>query len=185
MKTNGDLAPPVDVDAVFIDVGRKITADPPEWLPLVLQRFAPSEEADDLDWLVKKTIDAIDHLLRFLPALENVRGLSGEVKEVRIVLGLLIPIRKEFERALRKGTGRPQEARKLVCAGVMMEAWRLCRGSVEPHSHEFREACAAYWEACGGTAFDDLTYWRHPIENAKATDWGWLREVMVAVKNTG
>jgi hypothetical protein len=185
MKTNGDLAPPVAVDAVFVDVGRKITANPPEWLPLVLQRFAPSKGADDLDWLTKKTIDAIDHLLRFLPALENLRGLEGERKDVRIVLGLLLPIRKDFERALPKGTGRPQDAKKLICAGVMLEAWRLCRGSVEPHSSEFREACAAYWKACGGKPLADPTYWRHPIEKAKATDWGLHRAVMVAVKNTG
>jgi hypothetical protein len=182
MKTKVDLASTSDVDAVFIDVGRKIGA--PEWLPLVLQRFAPSKEADDLDWLVKKTIDAIDHLLRFLPALENLPGLEGEVKEVRIVLDLLLPIRKDFERALRKGTGRPQDIRKLICAGVMMEAWRLCRGRVEPHSLEFREACAAYWKACGGKPMGDPIYWRHPIEKAIAADWGWLRGVMVAVKNT-
>ena len=108
------------VDAVFVGVARKITADPPEWLPLVLQRFAPSPEADDLDWLVKKTIDAIDHLLRFLPALENLGlGLAGERKDVRIVLGLLLPIRKDFERALRRGTGRPQDAKNLLTQNLI------------------------------------------------------------------
>jgi hypothetical protein len=137
-----DLAP-ADVDAVFVDVASKITANPPEWLPLVLQRFAPNTEADDFDWLTKKTIDAIDHLLRFLPALENLGGFEGERKDVRVVLGLLASIREDFERGLRKGTGRPQDANKLICAGVMLEAWRLCRGSVEPHSLEFREACVA------------------------------------------
>ena len=168
MKTKVDLAP-IAVDAVFVDVGRKVTADPPEWLPLVLQRFAPSPEADDLDWLTKKTIDAIDHLLRFLPALENLGGFEGERKDVRIVLGLLLPIRKDFERGLRKGTGRPQDAKKLICAGVMMEAWQLCLGSVEPHSLEFREACAAYWKACGGKALAYPEYWRLYVVRAFRT----------------
>lgn len=172
-------------DPIFVGVASKITANPPEWLPLVLQRFATSPEVDDLDWLTKKTIDAIDHLLRFLPALENLAGLEGERKDVRIVLSLLPPIRKDFERALPKRTGRPLDVKKLICAGVMLEAWQLHWGSVEPHSLDFREACAAYWKACGGKPLADPTHWRHPIEKAKGTDWGLHRAVMVAVKNTG
>jgi hypothetical protein len=176
---------------VFVDVARRIAkGDPPQWLPLALEHFSPGigEGAADVDWLIKKTADAVDHLSRYLPAFEHFGfGLAGERKDLRTVLALLPGIKKDLERGMRKGTGRKPDVRKIVCAAVMIEAWKLFYDSVEPHSEEFREACGGYWKACGGKEIGDpkrgnwSANWRRPIEKARAMDRKWIRKIMVAI----
>jgi hypothetical protein len=180
-----------EATVTFEDVARRIArGDPPQWLPLALEHFSPGigEDHSDLDWLIEKTVDAADHLLRYLPALEHFGfGLAGERKDVRAVLALLPGIKKDFERGMRKGTRRKPDVQKVVCAAVMFEAWELFHRSVEPHSEEFREACGEYWKACGGKEIGDpkrgnwLANWRRPIEKARAMDRELIRKIMAAI----
>jgi hypothetical protein len=180
-----------EATVTFEDVARRIArGDPPQWLPLALEHFSPGigEDHSDLDWLIEKTVDAADHLLRYLPALEHFGfGLAGERKDVRAVLALLPGIKKDFERGMRKGTRRKPDVQKVVCAAVMFEAWELFHRSVEPHSEEFREAWGEYWKACGGKEIGDpkrgnwLANWRRPIEKARAMDRELIRKIMAVI----
>jgi hypothetical protein len=175
----------------FYDVARIVAkGNPPEWLPIALEHFSPGigEDLGDYNWLIKKTVDAVDHLLRYLPALEHLGlGLAGERKDVRAVLALLPEIKKDFERGMRKGTGRKPDLERINCAAVMIEAWKLLHGNAEPHSEEFRAACGGYWKACGGKEIGegDPANWRRPIESALAMDQEFIRKIMTAiVQNT-
>jgi hypothetical protein len=186
MKIKVNLPTKPEQSPVFLDVARLITPEPPQWLPLVLAHFAPDPEVKiGDDWLAKKMIGAVDDLLRYLPVFEHMGPLTGEVQQVRIVLRLLPGIRRDLERALRQGTGRPPDIGKQICAAVMLEAWRLARGDVEPHSAEFREACGRYWRACGGKVFwkagNSRTAWREQIDNALKSDRGSITDIMTDI----
>jgi hypothetical protein len=175
----------------FATVARIIAkGEPPAWLPIALEHFSPGigEDVGDYNWLIKKTVDAVDHLLRVLPVLENLGfGLAGERNDARVVLALLPGIKEDFERVLHHGTGRRPDVGKIICAAVMIEVWKQSRGMVKPHSTEFREACAEYWKACGGKepGEGDPANWRRPIEDALATPEEWIRKITSAiVQNT-
>jgi len=171
---------PTEYDTVFLDVARLITQEPPQWLPLSLQHFRLGP-IGDYDWLTKKMIDAVDVLLRYLPAFEYIGPLTGEVKEVRVVMARLPGIKRDLEQALRKKDGRPLDIPKQFCAAVVLEASTLAHGSAQPHSLKFKEACAAYWAACGGEPFNDVESWRWPIQNALKMDREWIRSIMTAI----
>jgi hypothetical protein len=175
----------------FYDVARIIAkGNPPEWLPIALGHFSPGigEDLGDYNWQIKKTIGAIDQLLYALPALEHPGlGLAGERKDVRDVLALLSEIKKDFERGMRKGTGRKLNLERDNCAAVVIEAWKQFHGNVEPHSEEFREACGKYWKACGGKEIGegDPANWRRSIKRALAMPNEYIRKMISAiVQNT-
>jgi hypothetical protein len=179
----------------FYDVARIIAkGNPPEWLPIALGHFSPGigEDLGDYNWLIEKTVHAIDDLLFVLPVFEHLGfGFAGEHKDARTVLALLPGIKKDFERGLRQGTGRKPDTVRAHCAAVMIEAWKQSHdGRVEPHSKEFRQACGEYWIACGGKKIGAkqgnwLANWRRPIEDAVAMDQKYIRKIISAiVRNT-
>jgi hypothetical protein len=160
--------------------------EPPAWLPIVLEHFSPGigEDLGDHDWLIERTIRAIDDLLHVLSVFEHLGfGLAGERKDARVVLALLPGIKKDFERGLHQGIGRKPDTGKIICAAVMIEAWKQSRGVVEPHSTEFRQACGEYWKACGGKEIGegDPANWRRPIEDALAMPEEWIRKIISAI----
>ena len=167
----------------FVDVARSIAKGHPlQWLPLALEHFSPriGEGPADTLWFVKKTVDAIDHLLLALHVYEHLPyGFAGECKDARAVLALLPGIKKDFERGMRKRTGRRPDIGKIVCAAVMIETWNLFHDSVEPHSEEFREACGGQGDWRGRSC--ELA--QAAIENALAMDREWISKLII-VQNT-
>jgi hypothetical protein len=170
----------------FEKVARTIAdGDPPVWLPIALEYLSSGlgEGSADVEDLKMQMTKAIDLLLRFLPALdEDLRlGLAGEREDVRAVLVLLPGIRADLERVKHKRT--KLDVGKQVCAAVMIEAWTVARGSVEPDSLEFREACGEYWKACGGGESGDPGNWRRSITAARAQERGWIRKIIAGIQN--
>jgi hypothetical protein len=186
MKTKIEFS--YEYKAVFEDVARLVAkGDPPPWLPIALSHLSAGigEGPNDEDRLIKQTTKAIDHLLRFLPAFDHLGFgvVTKEREDARAVLVLLPGIRDAFERGLHKDGRRP-DVGKQVCAVVMIEAWTVVRGSVKPHSKEFKEACVEYWKACGGGESDresDLDNWRRAIESAMKMERGWIRKRLTAI----
>jgi hypothetical protein len=70
---------------------------------------------------------------------------------VDTVLGALPELIDYLEaqvRPSRKG-GRAPDSRRLVCAAVCAEVWRLQHGDVQPFSQKLQAACEEYWQSCG------------------------------------
>jgi hypothetical protein len=95
-------------------------------------------------------------------------------------------IRKDLQiLAKPRGKGRQPKMDQRICAGVVVEAWRLCHGEVEPRSEDLYGACEEYWAACGGERIGpdgDIEKWRRHVE--KSLENQWIRNVMVAVRKS-
>jgi hypothetical protein len=170
----------------FADVAAKIANPPPEWLPIALEHFSDrlTEEPGDVKWAIEKMAKAIDDLLWLLPAFEIMgAGLAGERKDIRVMLALLPGIKRDIERVMQESKGRKPLMGRAICAAVMLEAWELARGSVQPHSGDFRQACDAYWQACGGKSIGDRDNWRPFIQKAVKEDYlrGVFKELFAVI----
>jgi hypothetical protein len=154
----------------FEGVARIIANPPPQWLAQRLAQFSPfiatemsSDEVDELDKKIVAMHDAAVTLIRYLPGINTGAGLLGMLpsRDVTTALEVLPKIRKGLAWLTRS---RKADARRIIprefCASVIVEAFTLVRGSVEPQSIEVLEACAAYWEACGHAERDAKNWWR-------------------------
>jgi len=155
--------------------GKIANGDPPEWLMRALEHFSRDICADikpdpRVDKAIKEMRDATKTLLKYLPTY----GYLGQgwqcPDEVLVVLGLLPKLKAELDKLSRpRPVGKQRDARRYLCAAVIVHAWELARGKAEPHSVALQEACKDYWRACGNKEIgktDDIENWRRPVERA-------------------
>jgi hypothetical protein len=135
----------------------------PPWLPTALKHFSSvigHRRIDGDDTIEKKLLDAAKYLEEWLPMyirIEEKYGLGFEYPECveTTLVGLheLIEFLEEDIRppAPRKGGPRP-DRRRVVCAGICAEAYRLLQGCerVQPYSEVLQRSCEEYWFACVG-----------------------------------
>jgi hypothetical protein len=128
-----------------------------DWLPRVLAHYRPlisarkpTKDDDAADKLLLDAARVLERGLGEYSLAEDAFGL--ELPDcVDTVLGALPELIEFLEtqvRPPRKG-GKAPDNRRLVCAAVCAEIWRLQHGDVQPFSPHLQEACEKYWQACG------------------------------------
>jgi hypothetical protein len=163
----------------FADTARLIAGanggTAPQWLVEGLEYLSCLVD-DDGDWdLLYRTVgqmrDAIDVLVQWLPLLE-LPQLGGTSSDVRMV----IPALKRFKTRLDRvevPKGRRPNVHDEFCAAIILEAWKLVHGKIEPRSERLYEACYAYLWACTGKAkaeWKNPVKWRTPVKRALANE---------------
>jgi hypothetical protein len=173
----------------FVDVGRRIAkADPPLWLLVGLTHFSAdigkdtSKYRQQFNDIVGQLSNATDVMLRWLPMFQHLGWGAECPDEIKVVLAMLPRIKADLDR-LKPNTGRPKNARRDVCAAVVVEAWQLLHGKVRRRSEEqLYEACNDYWRACGGEEIgetSDRSNWRRAVETG---DQAWIKSGLLAMK---
>jgi hypothetical protein len=179
----------------FDGVARIIAkGDPPEWLLIGLTHFSGGIGVDISDedhrlfeTQISRMHDAANTLMKWLPIWGHLPYGIEYPEDVAVVLDALPRIKKDLDRLDRKQMGRRPKVQREICAGVIVEAWKLLHGRAEPRSLHLQLACSDYWRACGGKQIgetDDLENWRRPVEQALATDHEWISGVLLAVQNS-
>ena len=189
---------------VFVDVGRRIAkGDPPLWLLIGLTHFSAQSKGGKVvrggigvdvtdedhrffDTQISRMQDAADTLMKWLPMWGQLSYGVQCPEDVAVVLDALPRIKKDLDRLDQKKIGRRPEVQREICAGVIVEAWKLLHGRAKPRSLQLQEACSDYWRACGGEqigGWDDPENWRRPINRALETDHSWISLVLSAVRN--
>jgi hypothetical protein len=173
----------------FAKVAQELAnGDPvPPWLPAALKHFARvigHHRIDEDDTIERKMIEAAKYLEQWLPMyirIEEEFGLGFEhpecVETTLVGLHELIEFLEEDipRPAPRKGGPRP-DGRRMVCAGVCAEAYRMLhsREKVEPYSRVLQRSCEEYWFACTGEhtkGCDEPKNWQdHLLKTAKGDE---------------
>jgi hypothetical protein len=161
--------------------------DPPQWLVDGLKHFAinPAPAPKEAVEVIERMRKATDVLLRYVPLFEHLDwGLR--VLDVPKTMAVLSQLKHWLDRAKAKPkTGRPASFEREICAQVVLEAWKQCRGKTEPHSQQLREACEEYWKAWKGKPVGkagDVENWRRTIERADAKKVTIFEKVFVALR---
>jgi len=199
MKTNIDIPHSSgragSVGTPLADVARRIAnGETPDWLLVGLERFSGlvgSGRRTDKEekWLLSRLEqmhDAADLLIKNLPFYACLPAGLKMPDDVIVALDVLPRIKADLARAQkrRRGGRRPNVPRR-VCAAVVVEAWKLIHGKVEPRGIALAEACNEYWQACGGEyRGEDIENWRRDIENAVSDPQLWIQKVLEAVRNS-
>jgi hypothetical protein len=114
--------------------------EPPEWLIQGLEHFTVGPDQPGARQRTQKVIEhmrkATDTLMRWLPLYVCVQPGFRPPKAVADVFPLLPALKRELDRAapIKPKTGRPPDINREICAGVVLEAWKLIRGKAEPRS---------------------------------------------------
>jgi hypothetical protein len=181
----------------FGDVARKIAdGKTPDWLMVGLEHFSDfvgakrdTAKGDKrfLD-LLHRMHDAADLLIKNLPFFSCLPAGLKMPNDVVIALDVLPRIKADLALAQKRSRGggpRPNVPRQ-VCAAVIVEAWKLVHGHVEPRSPKLAEACNEYWQACGHEYRGDdyAGAWRRDIEHAVSRPQGWIQKVLEVVRNS-
>ena len=174
----GTKAP--DDDGVW-KAGRLIAGgDPPDWLLAALALWGrvvggdrvTGEDVKQIDETISQAQRNIAQLLLFFQKfLPDLTALADENIAIDILLALeVLPriaaaIPKPSAEPRRDG-GQRSDQRTRICAGLVVDGWRMIRG-IEPavSGKEVGEACQTYWEACG---HDNVRDWGREIEEAIA-----------------
>jgi hypothetical protein len=182
----------------FVDVARIIAkGSPPDWLVRGLEDFSlyfrlPKGDPDDLE-IEKNMLKAARYLDDWLqiylrlseppwnfeyPEAEAVENLSIALFEVIELL------EKDINDLPRRAGGPKPDRRRLICAAVIGEAYRLLHEQLEPYSQHLQQACEHYWQACGNEPTGQYGYRRNWERNLqKYVDSGsddWVRGKWVA-----
>jgi hypothetical protein len=136
---------------------------PPDWLVPALEYFrgfvAGKRLSDkEYQWVWKHSEEmrwAADVLIKDLQ-----RMFGASSPDVATAIKVLTKTKNFYRERPRTGGGHRPHERRLVCAAVVVEAWKLIRGNVEPRNKAVLEACAAYWQACGQSERDAENWWR-------------------------
>ena len=138
-------------------IAKLAKGDPPDWLPRVLAHYSPlisarkpSKDDDADDKLLLDAARVLENGLRAYSLAEDASGLELP-DSVDTVLGALPELIEFLETQVRppgKG-GKAPDGRRLVCAAVCAEVWRLQHDDLQPFSPTLQEACELYWQACG------------------------------------
>jgi len=165
---------------------------PPEWLVDALEHFSDGigKDASDVPVfrIIERMQDAVHVLITWLPAFQHL-PYGWKCKEVAVALAVLPRIKKDLDRLakLKTSKGRRPDAQRLICAAVVVRAWKIIHGKAEPRSEKLLQACRDYWRACGGEQigredFKGTSYenWRRPVERTLRADYGWVERVLLA-----
>jgi hypothetical protein len=174
----------------FDDVARTIAKGrPPKWLTVGLEHFSDGIGVDTSDVpfhsIIERMQDAVHVLMTWLPAFGQLPYGMKCPKHVAVALAALPQIKRDLDRASRKPIGRPPDAQRLVCAAVVVKAWKIIHGRPEPRSDKLLQACSDYWRACGGEQIggsDLLENWRRPVEQVLKADYSWVERVLLVVQ---
>jgi hypothetical protein len=178
----------------FADVARTVAnGDPPDWLVLGLEHFGGSIGVDiskkdrrHFDNIVKQMQGAV-HILQTWAPMWLHAGFGLQCPEHVVALLYALPrVKKDLDIFAKKQIGRRPDENREICAAVIVEAWKLLHGKVEPNSLKFQRACNEYWRACGGKqigGWDEPENWRRPVERALTTGHGWIEKILLAVQN--
>jgi hypothetical protein len=178
----------------FADVARLIAKGRvPKWLILGLEHFSLGIAGDDFTKedhknfveVLEQMERACDTLIQWLPIYKHMGFGVQCPEEVWVALHVLPLIKADLPNTGRK-IGRRPDTGQGVCAAVIVEAWKLCRGKAGPRSEGLYEACQVYWAACGRAEHgetDDRTNWRRNVKQAIGADNGWIRQAFQALQN--
>ena len=173
---------PPDDDGI-VKAGRLIAGvdDPPDWLLSVLvlhsravggDRVSGEDERkiDETLWRARRNIDQLTTFLKkFLPDLTS---LLSEKLAFDILLALeVLPriataIPKELQPAAHRGGGQRPDQRPRICAGLVVDGWRVARRQEPDAGKDVCDACQAYWRACGHDDADGGWDWRRDVRRA-------------------
>ena len=160
--------------------------DPPQWLVDALEFLISSPEPATKEAVkeIERMRIATDLLLRLVP--QKFDDPGWYIIDVPKTLAVLSDLKHWLDLAKAKPkTGRPASIEREFCAQVILEAWKQCRGKVQPHSQQLREACEEYWKAWKGKPVGkagDVENWRRTIERASTKKFPWAEPVFVALK---
>jgi hypothetical protein len=171
---------------VMRPIGRMIVDPPPDWLLVALAHFGRDMVGDgkpfDIGDRFERMRDACDTLMKGLPAFMYTPFGLRAPNNVVLVLGLLPEVRRYIDRACQPRKGRTPNAERIICAGVIVEAWKRIHGRAKHGSDKVYETCEQYWLICGGKA-TDLKNWRRYVEKASAENANaWIREAMIQIE---
>jgi hypothetical protein len=167
-----------EATATFEDVASKIAnGNPPEWLLIGLNHFSnfirlepklTSKEDMEID---KGMLAAAQYLTKWLPVYAYLEEFGFEcpdcVDAASNALHELIEILEKDISEAPTGPGKKPNIQQRICASVVVEAWRLIHGEVQPRSGALGETCIAYWVACGRELTDEINdpeNWKHAIK---------------------
>lgn len=169
-------------------VAKLVGAEP--WLPEALESFIPfigsskpTMSPHEFHDKIEKMYQAARTLEKYLPAYKH-WPLFDCPKEIAMVLAGLPGTIKHLELARRTRKGRRPDARRKLCAAVIVHAWKLVHGEAPLRSEKLTKACQEYWRACGGEprgAEDDFENWRRDIDRAHEN--AWISKVLVAYRD--
>ena len=183
----------------FADVARSISKgkSAPEWLPQALEHFSAfvgttptaGDERKDLYEIVERTAAAADVLMSYLPLFSHLPlgPTSPNWPDANTVLEALPRIKKALEKAMSHREGRPPNIQREVCAAVVLAVWRMIHGKPQPRSGKLEQACADYWQVCGGEPIgeiNDPVNWRRVIERALHNNHIWAQEILISYSNS-
>jgi hypothetical protein len=178
----------------FTDVAKLIAkGPPPEWLVSGLERLSgfvggestTAAEAKDFKQIITRMHDAADYLVKFLPLYLHM-PLGRPPDHVLVALDVLPLIKDDLARVVNEpspaGGQRPNISRK-ICAGAIVEAWRIVHGEPEPRSEKLWTACNEYWQACGHEYRGaDIDTWRRDAEEAAdGNRYEWIGDLFSAL----
>jgi hypothetical protein len=151
--------------------------DPPDWLLAALVLFSRTVGGDRVTgedekqinetlWRARRNIDQlVGFLKKFLPDLTS---LLNEKLALDILLALEVLPRiaaaiPQLPPQPHRDGGQRRDQRPRICAGLVVDGWRIVRGSEPAAGKEVYEACQTYWEACG---HDKVQDWKRVVQEA-------------------
>jgi hypothetical protein len=187
MKTGPRLSVPQNPNPVFVEAACAITKPPPAWLVAGLEHFGPSItrlEAYDRQFHFARldaASEAMDELLKFLPAFQHLGYGLQCPKDVTVVLDALPRIKADIDRLTIRKRNRPRTSGQQTCAAVVVEAWKLVHDKAQPRSTKVYQACADYWTACKRKEVGD---WERAVKYALTANDPNVRTVLMALQNS-
>jgi hypothetical protein len=182
------------VDAGCAEVARLIAGSDADWLAPVLVRFSDLVGGEDrtiaedrrLAKQYGRLADAADLLIKELPKFRRLPdGIAIKYADVAVdALTRLKPLLDLNSRPLGRGGGPRPNNRQMICARVVVEAWRITHPGPMQADIAICEACAAYWRACGGAdRGDDVENWRRHIRKAIPGPTAPFREILLEAQS--
>ena len=184
LSDNASVASP---EAKFEAAAWTIADSPPEWLTRALAYFGPGitsmRDPFDIGERFVRMRDACDTLMKGLPAYLHMPFdlQTEETEAAKLVLQLLPTIKENLDQFTKSRSGRKPIVSRIICAAVIVEAWKLLHGKVERRSNKVYEACEVYWQACGGPA-SDIENWRRLVEKVSANSEEWIVKRLAAFR---
>jgi hypothetical protein len=160
-----------------------VERDPPEWLIPALQHFIEGTVVTgDTKSVIRDMLSATDTLLKWLPGFQRIPWGIKPPDYVWPILAALPQLKTDLEKLSVRRKGRPPNIGREVCAAVIVEAWKLVHGKVQPQSKGLLEACNMYWRVCGGAPIGQQWNlqgnWKGMVKKALAEDYSWIRKIM-------
>jgi hypothetical protein len=157
----------IEAPPTFADVARLIGGDVEPLLELYAWVVGSERIRRDVTH-IRQMYKAADTLSRLLPMYDWLRakGMGRVEIDVAATVATMETIKADLAGMVDPREGRPVDARREMCAWVVMLAWKHVHGKIQGRSDRLYAACEAYWRACGGE-IGDLSNWRHYVKMAQ------------------